>query len=958
MLQKPYRKWIKASYRNYGSDSWFFLRELAQNSRDAGARSICVSTKKDHDNLESLIFSDDGTGMSFSHAKKYLFRLYASSKTEERYSAGMYGIGFWTIFRYEPRHIRIESRFKKESWAVQMDSELNITKIPCTLTHSGTRIQLSRKSKFQDQSDFSMEVETGLSQYCRFLRRNDQKASPLLVYLNNKIISQPFFLPGIITKKFHKGPVEGIVGFDHKPRVTLLARGLPVWEGTTLEELSHVPRETVKFSEIGQGLAPVFLINGNDLDVNMSRRTVMENKALARVTKIAKNELSNLIRIHAHQVYPKYRFFYLWDYLKKIIHKLGRTFWTRVLLLLLFLVPLEIFLLNTFVFKTAEINNKVFVKTNPLLRFERNIYEGATVSTFNEPAILQMSFTPRKNLWFKIFSAEQYDLKKGFIRGRDQDYFTTNSGKQCLDEKISVNIQVKRGGSIMLPCPTGYRIESSSITYNANTHPKSQTNLSNETIINISGKGGLVSYQCCPQQIEEISDQKRTMLTQLPNRLIFPAGLSRQLSAPAYSSIENKIRKAVNLTQALLRYDISAPTARQYQKLSGSDWLQKVTQIGKGDCDILNGMTTLFLRKMGIPCRLVIGLVGRRGRILPSLHAWIEYFHQGWQSIDSSLVVSPLQETSLQRYSAPSHPVQPSTQQPDLPEHLPYPDENETSGPARLFIYFFISMAIFLIPIFYLLMRKKNQQLPGEKIYQIKKHLSQMAMGALLQPEAWGYKSNIWDYRIIPTIGQKPLSLEQVLTLSKKNKLYAGSRNNPLVSQFEKAEITVLDQEDKAFFSLITLLPGVIDLDMIDSLRARLPETVEKNPLAVFLARVNKKIKKVSSDLPLCIWSSNVNGQDIQRINFSNIFTICFIKSRFTIKSLFPKRGKILLPKHFMVFNPQSEKIQKTFIQYQQNQDLALFNLIRIIIKELTLFPDQEKRLIKRTSKLLLKESR
>lgn len=957
MLEAPYLKWIKASYRSYGSDTWFFLRELAQNSRDAGARSIRVDTEKDNSQLETLIFSDDGSGMSFSHAKKYLFRLYASSKTEEKYSAGMYGIGFWTIFRFEPQNIIIESRFKKEAWAVQMDSELNIKKIPCDLCDSGTRIQLSRRSKFKDHIQFRNEVETRLSHYCRFLRRNDKKASPLMVYFNDKIITRSFSLPGVITKKFYKGAVEGIVGFDHKPRVTLLARGLPVWEGTTLEELSHVPRETVNFSEIGQGLAPVFLINGNNLDVNMSRRTVMENSALARVTKIAENELSNLVRIHAQQVYPKYRLFYLWDYLRRIFRKLGRTFWTRIFLLLLILVPLEIFLLNTFVLKTSLINKKVFVKTNPLLRYKNNVYEGATVSTFNEPPILQMSFKPGKNLWFKIFSADRYDLQKGFIRAGDQDYFPNYSVNKCSGENISVKIETKRGGIIMLPCPTGYKIESGSITCNSTIHARSQTNRSGETLINIAGKGGLIRYRCCLQQKKEISGESKIRLTHLPDSLIFPADLSRQLLISTYMSIEIKIRKAVELTKSLVSYDISAQTAGQYQSLSNLDWFQKIIQIGKGDCDILNGMTTLFLRKMGIPCRLVIGLVGRRGRILPSLHAWVEYFHQGWKSIDSSLNIPPLHETSLQRYSTPIQGDLFSTQQPDIQTSLNNNHKKDTSGLARLFIYFFISLAFLLIPIFYLLLRKKSPLLPREKTDQIKKHLSQMAMGALLQPKAWGYESNIWNYRIIPAIGKKSLSLEQVIKLSKKNRLYAGSRDNPLVIQFKKASITILDQEDKAFFSLVALLPGVIDLDMLHSLKIHLPETPGKNPLNRFLVKVNKKLRKISKDLPVCVWSSHIGEQDIQRINFSNLISMGFLRNKFSIKNLVPKRGRVPLPEHFMVFHPESKKIENLFKQYQLNPDLGMFRIIISIIKELKLFPDQEKRLIKRASKLLLKKT-
>ena len=39
---------------------------------------------------------------------------------------------------------------------------------------------------------------------------------------------------------------------------------------------------------------------------------------------------------------------------------------------------------------------------------------------------------------------------------------------------------------------------------------------------------------------------------------------------------------------------------------------------------------------MGIPARLVIGLIGVQGRIQSGLHAWSEYFDRGWKISDAS----------------------------------------------------------------------------------------------------------------------------------------------------------------------------------------------------------------------------------------------------------------------------------------------------------------------------------
>ena len=47
MRGPEFQRWASHGLRDYGEDPWQFLRELAQNSRDAGARSIRVSVSSD-----------------------------------------------------------------------------------------------------------------------------------------------------------------------------------------------------------------------------------------------------------------------------------------------------------------------------------------------------------------------------------------------------------------------------------------------------------------------------------------------------------------------------------------------------------------------------------------------------------------------------------------------------------------------------------------------------------------------------------------------------------------------------------------------------------------------------------------------------------------------------------------------------------------------------------------------
>jgi HSP90 family molecular chaperone len=63
----------------YGEDRMVFLRELAQNARDASATRIGVSAFVEGSDVV-VGFGDDGEGMEFEHARRFLFTLYASSK--------------------------------------------------------------------------------------------------------------------------------------------------------------------------------------------------------------------------------------------------------------------------------------------------------------------------------------------------------------------------------------------------------------------------------------------------------------------------------------------------------------------------------------------------------------------------------------------------------------------------------------------------------------------------------------------------------------------------------------------------------------------------------------------------------------------------------------------------------------------------------------------------------------
>ena len=103
-----FRERARVEADRYGPDPWIFVRELLQNARDAGASAVVIEVDE-RDGLTRIRCRDDGEGMSYEHARRYLFSLYASSKEARRNQVGRFGVGFWSILRFDPTRIVIRS---------------------------------------------------------------------------------------------------------------------------------------------------------------------------------------------------------------------------------------------------------------------------------------------------------------------------------------------------------------------------------------------------------------------------------------------------------------------------------------------------------------------------------------------------------------------------------------------------------------------------------------------------------------------------------------------------------------------------------------------------------------------------------------------------------------------------------------------------------------------------------
>jgi hypothetical protein len=162
-------------------------------------------------------------------------------------------------------------------------------------------------------------------------------------------------------------------------------------------------------------------------------------------------------------------------------------------------------------------------------------------------------------------------------------------------------------------------------------------------------------------------------------------------------------------------------------------------------------------------------------------------------------------------------------------------------------------------------------------------------------------------------------------------KLLKSSRGNPLSRRFSGSGTAVLDTDDPAFRSLINLLPGVIDLDLVLSLKAVPPGQVSQQQVARLLAKTNALLKKIKMGCPGCMWAAGLRDREFLDVELPG-------SSR------------------YIAVNPGGRGVEMLAWLFGQNPQLAVYNLVKRLLRESRLFTPLPGRILKKTAVILLKE--
>lgn len=620
----------------YGDDPFVFLRELAQNARDAGATRIEVSAQSDENGCE-LTFSDNGSGMKFEDARTYLFRLYASSKESAPESAGRYGVGFWSVLRFEPDQLFVESCSGRRSWAIACSGDLSdIQRQDSSLIERGTRVCLRRDAC---DPDFVETVRARLSHYCRYLRRAGRRRRPLPVLLNGQSVHEPMVLDGPLTLRFDSREAEGVVGLGDEPRVELYARGLWVKTVSVLEELEPDATSRRPISP-GEGLAPVVILNSDRLELVLSRDEPVDDRALRRLLKLARGRVDRLVEHAIEGVAPRSAAARFVDGFRHIVRSLGGPAMASVLagwaiLIVASMVVLYAVWRSEPGLHTRAPEPEVTAAAAPELGrpyAEITGYRGATIDV-PRPASGDWSLTVEsdKPLYFRALTLDRYDPQRGWRQRRHRTR-RPHPAFACDESCVGVRMAASpASGRLTIPVPTGYRLDPSSVRWNDQTVSAVLIDDSDNPSIELDEPVmGLLSYRVGPATGD------------VPDSVEPPA------SAPLGASWERVVaryrrysptRAARSVTQRVRRrldYDVSERTAERFREHRGL-WTERVIATGAGDCDVKNGFNVLLFQRLGIASRLAVGIVTIGGKARSGLHAWTEYVAQDrWWVADAT----------------------------------------------------------------------------------------------------------------------------------------------------------------------------------------------------------------------------------------------------------------------------------------------------------------------------------
>lgn len=223
-----------------------FLRELVQNAMDAGSDRVEVTLEshsvdgRDDEVVFELTVADTGRGMDESTVDNELTRLFSSGKADDRTMAGGFGIGFVSVFAWEPSAVLLQTGRAGESVELRFHADRTFDKTLVDMPFEGTTVILFRRGRAAERDAVAEAIRDALWRWCRYCPLEitfedfDGDEGPELIE------DRPDPPEGALALSDVRGDSRLQVAFGVPAHAVLMRRGLILAEGTPRQVLPDV----------------------------------------------------------------------------------------------------------------------------------------------------------------------------------------------------------------------------------------------------------------------------------------------------------------------------------------------------------------------------------------------------------------------------------------------------------------------------------------------------------------------------------------------------------------------------------------------------------------------------------------------------------------------------------------------------------------------------------------------
>ncbi|WP_434420725.1 hypothetical protein [Nannocystis pusilla] len=199
-----------------------------------------------------LRVADAGAGMDEAIIDGGLTRLFASTKADDRTMAGGFGIGFVSVFAWQPDAVVVQTGRAGEAWELTFYADRRFDKRPLSEPLEGTTVTLLRRGRAPERAQIAEAVRDSLWRWCRFCRL-ELSFEDVAGGEGPELIQDAPAPPGALAAVEDQPDGAIHVAFAVPPEAVLLRRGLVLSQGTAadlLADLQPPPGPTLEHLQV------------------------------------------------------------------------------------------------------------------------------------------------------------------------------------------------------------------------------------------------------------------------------------------------------------------------------------------------------------------------------------------------------------------------------------------------------------------------------------------------------------------------------------------------------------------------------------------------------------------------------------------------------------------------------------------------------------------------------------